>query len=97
LPPTVLGSGLRENGKERRMSGTSQQITIGPKDAAWIVREDGKMELIMPTHGEDVPIPDEQMLLIGCAAGFRDERLHDLVGEILCEKMPEKDPTRKPQ
>ena len=79
------------------MSGTSQQITIGPKDAAWIVREDGKMELIMPTHGEDVPIPEEQMLLIGCAAGCRDERLHDLVGEILCEKMPEKDSTRKPQ
>jgi hypothetical protein len=78
------------------MSGDSQQITIGPKDAAWIVREDGRMELITPTPGDDdVPIPDEQMLLIGCAAGFKDERLHDLVGLILSEKMPEKDPTRQ--
>jgi len=73
------------------MSGTSQQITIGPKDAAWIVREDGKMEVIMPTHGEDVPIPEEQMLLIGCAAGCRDERLHGSGGRNPLREMPEKD------
>lgn len=66
------------------MSETEQQIAIGPRDAAWIAREDGKMDLIMPKHGEDVPIPQEQVLLMGCAMGCEDERL----GKILSEKQP---------
>lgn len=70
------------------MSETEQQITLGPKDAAWIIREDGKMDLIMPKHGEDVPIPEEQMLLLACAMACEDERLHEVVGKILSEKQP---------
>lgn len=70
------------------MSETEQQITIGPRDAAWIVREDGKMNLIMSKHGEDVPIPQEQILLMGCAMGCEDERPHEVVGKILSEKQP---------
>ena len=31
-------------------------------------------------------IPEDQIVLIGCAAGFQDERLREMVGQILSEK-----------
>ena len=68
------------------MSGTSQQITIGPKDAAWIVRENGEMELMMPKLEELQAVPENQIVLIGCAAGFQDDRLRELAVKILSEK-----------
>ena len=64
----------------------NQVITIGPKDAAWIARENGEMELIMPKLGEIEVIPEHQIVLIGCAAGFQDERLRELAVQLLSEK-----------
>lgn len=67
------------------MSG-NQVITIGPKDAAWIVRENGEMELIMPKLEELEEIPENQIVLIGCAAGFQEDRLRELAVQLLSEK-----------
>ena len=66
--------------------GRKQHITLGPKDAVWIVPEKGEMRLVMPQYGEDVEIPEDQMLLIGCAAAFKDERLRELVWKLFEEK-----------
>jgi hypothetical protein len=57
-----------------------QHITLGPKGAAWIVL------LVMPQYGEDAEIPEDQMLLIGRAAAFEDERLRELVWKLFEEK-----------
>jgi hypothetical protein len=44
------------------------------------------MELMMPKLEELPAVPENQIVLIGCAAGFQDGRLRELAVKIRREK-----------
>ena len=62
------------------------RIDLGPKDAAFIVRRNGEPELLLPDRDGDEEVPPDQIALAGFAMAFHDERLRDLLGQILREK-----------
>ncbi len=61
------------------------RITLGPKDAAFVVREDGKLNLILPSREDDDEVPDDELALSTFAAAFHDDRVRELLWKILIE------------
>jgi hypothetical protein len=61
------------------------RITLGPKDAAFVVREDGKLNLILPSREDDDEVPDDELALSAFAAAFHDDRVRELLWKILIE------------
>lgn len=62
------------------------RLKLGPRDATLVLREGGAFDLLLPRRdGNEAVLPDE-LALTGFAAGFRDERVRDLLAQILREK-----------
>ena len=61
------------------------RITLGPKDAAFVLREDGKMNLFLPSRDDSEEIPDDELALTAFAAAFHDDRVREVLWKILNE------------
>jgi len=64
-------------------SNTPIQIDLGSHDAAFVLRADGELELIVPRRADDERVPEDEVALIAFATKFRDERLRELLSELL--------------
>ncbi|MGA7178893.1 MAG: hypothetical protein WBX11_04805 [Thiobacillaceae bacterium] len=62
------------------------QLKLGPKDAAFVLREGGGVKLVLPQRDGNEEVPPDEVALVGFAAAFRDDRVRDLPGQILREK-----------
>ena len=60
-------------------------VTLGPMDAAFVLREDGKMELILPSRDDDEEVPEDELALVAFAGGFHDDRVRQVLWTILQE------------
>jgi hypothetical protein len=74
--------------KESGMFGTKGTTTLklGPKDAALVLRENGEVKLVLPQRDGNEAVPEDEVALAGFAAAFRDDRVRDLLGQILRER-----------
>jgi hypothetical protein len=78
-----LSCGRHVQQQEQRMT---TRITLGPKDSAFVLREDGKLSLVLPSRDHDEEIPDDELALTAFAAGFHDDRVREVLWKILNEK-----------
>lgn len=62
------------------------RLKLGPKDAAFVLREDGEVKLVLPQRGGNEQVPPDEVALAAFAAAFRDDRVRDLLGQVLREK-----------
>ena len=65
---------------------TPTRIDLAPGDAAFVIRGNGGLELIMPDADADDPMPPSHVMLTGFAVGFEDERLRDVLARIIEER-----------
>ena len=61
------------------------EISLGPRDAAFVLREDGKMNLVLPSRDDDEEVPEDELALIAFAGGFHDDRVREVLWTILKE------------
>jgi hypothetical protein len=60
-------------------------IDLAPGDVALVIRKDGELEMFLPTEGDE-PFSPAHLMLVAFGLGYTDERLKDLLGQILQEK-----------
>jgi hypothetical protein len=60
-------------------------IDLAPGDVALVVRKDGELEMFLPMEGDE-PLSPAHLMLTAFGLGYTDERLKDLLGQILREK-----------
>jgi hypothetical protein len=65
---------------------TPERIDLAPGDAAIVVREDGEIDMFIPNPKGEEPLPPDQVILAFFGMAFHDERLHDLLAQIVKEK-----------
>lgn len=61
------------------------RVDLGPRDAACIVRANGNPKLVIPTVNGEL-LPENQVLLTSFALSIYDERLRDLLAQLMKEK-----------
>lgn len=62
------------------------RLNLGPKDAAFVLRENGEVKLVLPQRDGNEAVPADEVALVGFATAFRDDRVRELLGQILREK-----------
>jgi hypothetical protein len=68
-----------------------RQIELAPGDGAIVICEDVRPELTMPEMGENEHFSEHHVVLAAFALGYglQDQRLLDLLGQIMEEKHQE--------
>jgi hypothetical protein len=65
---------------------TPTSIDLAPGDAGFVIREGGELDLFIPQTEGDESVPPDHVVLAGFAMAFHDERLRDLLAQIIGEK-----------
>lgn len=50
----------------------TRNIELGPNDACLILREDGRVENLIPEFDDDAPVPTNVLLSVACAVAVMD-------------------------
>lgn len=76
---------------DEREQESTETIELSPGDAAFILSADGTPRLIMPHTDENENLSEHHVLLAAFALGYglQDQRLIDLLAEIMEEKRQE--------